>query len=116
MRGQDGRERLDWRAGLKAADPLNVEAGMSMDDARVMRRVVAAATGDSRTADWEWPRPLAVAMTIAATLALGIVIGRQLPSRDVVMPKAPTVERRQMQFETPGGTRIIWTFSSDFDL
>jgi hypothetical protein len=25
-------------------------------------------------------------------------------------------ERRQLQFVTPGGTRIIWTFNSEFEL
>jgi hypothetical protein len=116
MNGQEGRERQDWRVLLRTGDPLQGDSALSSDAARVIRRTVVAATREAAMPLWSWPRPLTVALTIAATLVLGIILGRQLPSRNVVPAKPPTVERRQMQFETPGGTRIIWTFSSDFDL
>ena len=37
------------------------------------------------------------------------------PSGDVIPASAPA-EVRQLQFATPGGTRIIWVFNPDFSL
>jgi hypothetical protein len=55
-----------------------------------------------------------VAATVAATLLAGVLIGRRLPHDD--LPRASEPARRQVQFDTPGGTRIIWVINPDFDL
>ena len=34
----------------------------------------------------------------------------------VSKPDDDRAETRQLQFATPGGTRIIWVFNSEFDL
>ena len=68
-----------------------------------------------------WPRPIVVAVIVAACLVLGVGVGVRLsdelspvPPRRVVTP-APDI-RRQLQITSPGGTRIIWTFHQEFDL
>ena len=51
----------------------------------------------------------------------GVVAGRWMPvsvdDQAVVMRNVPDAgERRQVQFSTPGGTRIIWTIDPKFQL
>jgi hypothetical protein len=54
----------------------------------------------------------------------GVLAGRQAAQRDslpVMLPIAAEAtgdpaEQRQLQFQAPGGTRIIWVFNSEFDL
>jgi hypothetical protein len=68
-----------------------------------------------------WPHPLSIAATIALTLAAGITVGRLLPPRETLR-EAPAIAqaadatgaRRQLQFATPGGTRVIWVFDPEF--
>jgi hypothetical protein len=107
----------DVRAWLKEGDPLNDQPGPSADDMRMMRQVVVAAANESMTVDWSWPRPWMLATAIGLALAIGISIGTRLPHDAATAPvKSQTIERRQIQFETPAGTRIIWVLSSDFTL
>src|SRR2546428_12392643 len=108
----------DIRAWLKEGDPLNVQSGLSADDARVMRQAIVAAVTESSLRGSAWPRPLVIAAPVGLALAIGVGLGTRLPSRDgSVQPiKTQTIERRQIQFETPGGTRVIWVLSADFTL
>lgn len=104
---------------LRETDPVAREEGLSPADVAGMRRaIVAAADHGSAIAVW-WPRPLVVAATVAVTLVGGVVVGRRLPPRDAAVsvpsPSATAHDRRQLQFATPGGTRIIWTFDPDFN-
>jgi len=110
---------------LRDADPLTREEGLSRPAAAGMRHVVVAAARDaSRHAVW-WPRPLVVAATVAVTLSAGVIIGRTLPLRETrtasAQPEpsssaaAADAPRRQLQFATPGGTRIIWVFDPEFN-
>jgi hypothetical protein len=116
----------DVRRLLRDADPLTREEGLPRSTAAAMRHAVVAAARDaSRPAVW-WPSPVVVAGTVAVTLSAGVIIGRALPWREVrtvspqpessssaaAMASAP---RRQLQFATPGGTRIIWVFDPDFN-
>jgi hypothetical protein len=107
------------------ADPLAREACLPADDARRMQRAIVDAAEDAsiEAAGW-WPRPMLVAATVAVTLAASVAVGRWLPAPDHAIARAglPTSasasasrERRQLQFATPGGTRIIWVFDSDFN-
>jgi len=110
---------------LRNADPLTRDEGMSPDDVRRMRRVIVDATRD-RAADlavW-WPKPVLVAATVVVTLTGGVAVGRWMSPRDNLRgaeraTPSPSVsaarERRQLQFATPGGTRIIWVFDSEFN-
>jgi hypothetical protein len=107
---------------LRDADPLDGDPGLSSDEAQAMRRAMLRASRDARAVVALWPRPLAVAALVVLTLAVGIAAGVRLP------PPAPVgaawlavgdpagSPRRQLQFATPGGTRIIWVFDPDFRL
>jgi hypothetical protein len=108
---------------LRESDPGITEPGLSAADAQRMRRVILAEA--SRPAPAWWPTPIAVAATIVLTLAAGAFIGQRLP-REIATPARagpagdvqPQMEpaARQLQFATPGGTRIIWVLNPDFDL
>jgi hypothetical protein len=109
---------------LRDADPLapgSLDVGFTPADAQTVRRAMLAALGERRADAWLWPRPLAIAATVALTLASGVVLGRHLPSlRDAAgqLPThaggVPVAEVRQLQFATPGGTRVIWVFNPEF--
>ncbi len=111
---------------LRDADPLAREGGLAPDDAHAMRRVVVAATEDDRAA-MLWPRPMFVAATIVLMIATGVLVGRRLPGVDgarmathsagssAAVASASSGSRRQLQFATPGGTRIIWVFDPEFN-
>jgi hypothetical protein len=112
---------------LNNADPIRDDAGLSAVDAQRMRRVVVAATLEAPRAGTPWLRPFA----LTAVGALLVVVGTMAGDRVVVEPAlAPTAvdsaaaagggatdgERRQLQFATPGGTRIIWIFDQNLRL
>jgi len=108
---------------LRDADPLAREQGLPPAAVTGMRRaVVAAATDSVQPAGW-WPKPLLVGATVATMLVAGVMAGRWLPSRDAgttavrseTSSAAASSPRRQLQFATPGGTRIIWVFDPDFN-
>ena len=105
---------------LKDADPLASsprDAALARDEAQAMRRAMLAALDERRSAAVFWPRPLAMAATVALTLASGIFLGRHLPPPHAVDRSASAAqvdEIRQLQFATPGGTRVIWVFNPDF--
>jgi hypothetical protein len=114
----------DVKQWLKAGDPVSGESGLSPVDAARMRRVIVAAAGSDSAPQLagSWPGPFVMAAMVAASLVTGIGIALRLdpvPGRATPKPGTPAVaagERRQMQFVTSGGTRIIWTFSSEFGL
>ena len=116
------RNTNDLRTRLAGADPLEHEPGLSDADAARIRRAVLATPHEPETQRAFWPRALAVAGAVAIVIAGGLFVGDQRPpagSRDeaVTAPApAPDGERRQLQFATPGGTRVIWVFDSTFDL
>ena len=59
-----------------------------------------------------------VGVTVAATLAAGVLIGAAVAAPGAGQHRAAeaATDRRQVQFDTPGGTRIIWVIDPDFDL
>jgi hypothetical protein len=104
---------------LREADPLTDDPGLSSAEARVIRRLVVDAASEREAATPFAHQPLAIAGVLTIMIAAGITAGRQLPiERATFSPRsaAPETndERRQLQFATPGGTRIIWTFDPEF--
>ena len=113
----------DLRRLLKAGDPVAHEGPLSaVEIQRMLRTVVAIPPAEPR---W-WPQPVLVAATVVLAIAGGVGLGRQLhvppqngaPSggAGVVKSAASEAVTRQLQFEIPGGTRIIWVFDPDFKL
>ena len=117
----------ELRTLLRDADPLAREPGLSAADADAMRRRIVAAAGAQPSTAAMWPRPVFVAVTVAATIIIGIAMGARLswPVARDAKPRASALartrgpsdfaERRQLQFATPGGTRIIWVFDPEFN-
>lgn len=115
-----------WKTALVGGDPVAGEEGLSADEANRMRRIVVAAAGAEREIGF-WPRPMFVAATLAATLLVGLIGGSRLPRSETTRQAISTTnrtdaastlqvaERRQLQFATPGGTRIIWVFDPAFN-
>ena len=108
----------DVRDRLK--DAVAVDAALSDDDAQRMRRVVMAAAAEQPVSQ-AWARAKWAAGGLAI-VAIAIGVNSWLEPRGVrpAIPSNPPVvngasaSRRQMQFTTPGGTRVIWVFNEEF--
>ena len=113
----------DWRTRLRDALRDDEADSLSARDRLIMRRIVVESVPAESKADesFLWWRPLAVGAVLALMVASGVIVGRRLPDADaehagVVQTLPDGGERRQVQFSTPGGTRIIWTIDPDFRL
>ena len=115
----------DWRTHLREAfGDSDVEKThedvLSADSARAMRRVVVSAIQVDEEVPFSWRNPLAVGAVLTLMIISGVVAGRWMPvsvDEQAVMLNVPDAgERRQVQFSTPGGTRIIWTIDPKFQL
>ena len=109
---------MTWlKRTLRDADPVAHEPPLSQADAQRMRRVVlnAAQASPARTtlrrrAMWA----VAAAAVVATAVGAGRwsdVIHRQTP---VQPSEGGEAAPRQLQFATPGGTRVIWVFNPQF--
>jgi len=116
----------DVRHWLRNADPVADDPSLSEVDAQRMRRAVIAA-GDQRRSSFTIGRRTswaAATLVVVFTVALGVSRWLVLTEDDsAIVPgetalAAPPREagtRRQLQFSTPGGTRVIWIFNADFE-
>jgi hypothetical protein len=107
----------DWRTQLREFDPAHEAPEPGRFDA--MRTVVVEAARAADVVRSPWPRRLAF-----ATVALALVAGGAgdvgfdpfAPAQAVIGDPEPAGQRRQVQFATPGGTRIIWELNPEFRL
>ena len=114
----------DYKRYLIDGDPVAREPELDAFHVQTMRqRVLLEAQLLERSSEREdfgrasWLRPLAVAGALAACLVAGVAFGLRMNEPQPLAPAVVTAPAvRQMQFETPGGTRIIWTFHQDLDL
>jgi hypothetical protein len=107
-----------WQTLLREGDPA-ADAQLPAPDAQRMRRVVVAAAREPRPLPFSWYQPLAMAALVVIMIGLGALVGQRAEweaTRPTAAGMHEGAERRQLQFVTPGGTRIIWTFNSEFDL
>ena len=108
------------RAMLEAADPLRDEPALATTDAREIRRQVLGAV--AAPSPLSFPRALPVAALVVMMIAAGMAAGRRFTAavpptgREAAMSAPGDDERRQVQFATPGGTKIIWTIDPDFQM
>jgi hypothetical protein len=107
------RNPADWKALLRLGDPARE---MSAEEAERVRRRMAAAETEGRPA--RAPRWGAWVTAAAAALALALGLWRgtsapQTPPAPAVIAEAPVPRRYQIDFATPGGTRIIWTLTPE---
>jgi hypothetical protein len=103
----------DWRALMRDGD----DAPMVPERAQEIRRAVIAAVQQPASTAVAWPWSLAVA---AAALMVLIGGAGDIARRAALEGDTPAAglsgERRQVQFATPGGTRIIWELNPAFTL
>jgi hypothetical protein len=121
----------DLKKLLQDADPLRTEETLSPAEAQVLRTAMleAAATAPPRVR-FGWSRPLAIAAIAIVLIGISGVTsdrgvrpfsssapsGTVSPSIDP-NPRTPNdPERRQIQFATPGGTRVIWILDPNLPL
>jgi hypothetical protein len=109
---------------LRDADPMRDGSGLTAEETQQMRRAIVAAVPASAAIS-VWRRPLAIVVVVALMIGLGGIAGdralRNQPSdvtgvSSVGAPAAAPDARRQLQFSTPGGTRIIWVFDENLRL
>ena len=117
----------DWRTRLREADPSEA-AELPIADVRRIRRVVLAAAGQRRdAAGWTWSRPFVFVSAVLLVFCVSVLTALQQSQMHAPGPvdvktmrsveaDAEPVERQQLQFATPGGTRIIWVFDSQFEV
>jgi hypothetical protein len=109
------------RTRLSEGDPA-AGAELSSRDVQEMRRLIVAAAERPEATALGLLQPLAVAALIVLMIGAGVIGGRRVSEREhrfvpaAVEVPARESERRQLQFSTPGGTRIIWVFDSEFQL
>ena len=108
---------------LAEGDPVAREPELDAFHAQLIRQrvIVEAHTQPSAGPALWWLRPIAVAGAVAACLLIAIGVGMRIdnggPSPSVAVGRRlESQPPRQMQFASPGGTRIIWTFHQEMDL
>ena len=109
----------DLNTMLRNGDPAAADRELTPSQVDVMRRQVIIAARQPDVVRTPWHQPLAVAAMVALTIAAGVIVGQRVPhsdepSRQQPAPSRSEDQRRQLQFSTPGGTRIIWVFDPDF--
>ena len=110
----------DLRTLLRESDPLRDQPALPTPEAQAIRRAMLGSARSEPIA--LWPRALPVAALIVLMLVVGAMAGRRLsPQQPAVTPgdivdASPNYDRRQVQFATPGGTRIIWTIDPNFHI
>lgn len=106
----------DWQEFVRENDPgterIDVETAVRMRES-IMRAARAAACPSPAV----WPMRLALAGFACVVLMMS-VFGTQHSIDVAPAGNAPVTgtERRQIQFATPGGTRIIWELNPNFTL
>jgi hypothetical protein len=105
----------DLNTRLREADPLAVEAELLPEHVEGMRtRVMAARTIAPRRPSLFGHPVLLVAAAALVVVVVALVgsLGQIGPETSPPTPASASA-RRQIQFETPGGTRIIWSLDPD---
>ena len=113
----------ELRDRLKRADPVAHESPPSPSDLQRMRVTVLSAVEQTQSPQPRWHR---TAWALGAVAAVAVIVGIDRWSEPTPFPSderrttratvdmAQTSPPRQVQFQTPGGTRVIWIFNPEF--
>jgi hypothetical protein len=119
----------DWRIRLRDADRA-LGSDVEPETAQRLRRSVIVASRADVSAARSWSRTfVATAATLALVCVALLTALQGVPLTDDVastagngdkaavaaVTDAPS-DRQQLQFSTPGGTRIIWVFDPAFEV
>jgi hypothetical protein len=104
-----------WQQILRDHDPIEP---LSADETAAIRRRVVAETVRGNKASTP-ARRLAPVWALGGALTVATIAGILVARTHPQMPPAPAPvstpgDMSQLQFATPGGTRIIWQFNPDF--
>lgn len=111
----------DIRTSLIEHDPLTAEPVLPQPDVEAIRRRMLTARPMPAPGGWTWTMTLAAALTAIVVAGVSVTSRTGLghadaPARTGFAAGADvTSTRRQLQFATPGGTRVIWVFNADFE-
>ena len=103
-----------WQQVLREHDPIEP---LTADEAEAIRRVlIREARSATATAPPRLVPILALGSALVVAVISGLMVARAHP--ETPAPSSPSApgDLRQLQFTTPGGTRIIWQFNPDFSL
>ena len=113
------------RNWLRQGDPAGDGGEPDASEIASVRRHVLEAADEGRSQAWT-PSP---AWAAAAAVLLALLIGWNLgpksnapivgprPAASLeAQPAAGTPRQSQIQFDTPGGTRVVWVLDSDFEV
>ena len=108
----------DW---IREGDPVARDPRLSEDESAALRRRVIHEAAGRTERRLRWREPLTLVGALALLMLAAVMTEHARPSAarteaEALARPARSAERRQLQFATPGGTRIIWTFDPDFSL
>jgi hypothetical protein len=107
-----GTER--WQRLLRQHDPADF--GIDPQRATEIRHAAIEVARESKAPASPWPLRLAVGALAMVLLAAGAGDDGRTANDEPPVVASPGAERRQVQFATPGGTRIIWEINPEFTL
>ena len=103
-----------WQQVLREHDPIEP---LTAGEAEAIRRLLIK---EARSATAMAPPRLVPILALGSALVVavisGIVVARSHPAAAPASAVSAPGDMRQLQFATPGGTRIIWQFNPDFSL
>lgn len=104
-----------WQQLLRENDPG--DASMAPDIATRMREAVVRTGRATAAAPSVWPMRFALAAFACMVMMMSILgTERSIATPPEAVAPLAGSERRQIQFSTPGGTRIIWELNPGFTL
>jgi hypothetical protein len=120
-----------WKDRLREADEAMARELSPEESQRLKRTVLEAVPAGARAGGWSlWSLPFALTAGSLTAASAALVVTTLLTSSgsqatgvngraaidEPVAPEQTESGKRQLQFATPGGTRIIWVFDSDFEV
>jgi hypothetical protein len=102
-----------WQQVLRESDPEPLPA----HQAAAIRTMAVALAAERAARPAERHAPMLVIGSVLMTaVTAGILVARSHPVPRQPSPAVASPAVRQLQFATPGGTRIIWQFDPEFSL
>ena len=116
----------DWKSLLRDADRSR-DAVLPADDVNRIRTIVmSAASQSSQRQPMAWSRAFVITATLLILICTSVIARLQRSAHEwqakenemvrTEMPGELEGERQQLQFTSPGGTRIIWVFDPRFEV